>query len=145
MSSTTSISPAVLIVGAGPVGSVLALTLLKNGIPVRIIDKAGPQIGQKGAGIQPRTLEMHHFLGTLPDFLSVAQSMPPCTIYKIPGGTEILKTFELNPHEEPKPDTPYINPMVLGQYRQQSILHRHLKKYGCEVHQETRKILHSYM
>lgn len=23
--------------------------------------------------------------------------------------------------------------MVLGQYRQQSILHRHLKKYGCEV------------
>ncbi|KAJ4492013.1 FAD binding domain-containing protein [Lentinula edodes] len=133
MSSTTSISPAVLIVGAGPVGSVLALTLLKNGIPVRIIDKAGPQIGQKGAGIQPRTLEMHHFLGTLPDFLSVAQSMPPCTIYKIPGGTEILKTFELNPHEEPKPDTPYINPMVLGQYRQQSILHRHLKKYGCEV------------
>ncbi|KAJ3923576.1 FAD binding domain-containing protein [Lentinula edodes] len=133
MSSTTSISPAVLIVGAGPVGSVLALTLLKNGIPVRIIDKAGPQIGQKGAGIQPRTLEMHHFLGTLPDFLNVAQSMPPCTIYKIPGGTEILKTFELNPHEEPKPDTPYINPMVLGQYRQQSILHRHLKKYGCEV------------
>ncbi|GAV99129.1 protein [Lentinula edodes] len=133
MSSTTSISPAVLIVGAGPVGSVLALTLLKNRIPVRIIDKAGPQIGQKGAGIQPRTLEMHHFLGTLPDFLSVAQSMPPCTIYKIPGGTEILKTFELNPHEEPKPDTPYINPMVLGQYRQQSILHRHLKKYGCEV------------
>ncbi|KAJ3846283.1 FAD binding domain-containing protein [Lentinula lateritia] len=133
MSSTTSISPAVLIVGAGPVGSVLALTLLKNGIPVRIIDKTGPQIGQKGAGIQPRSLEMHHFLGTLPDFLSVAQSIPICTIYKIPGGTEILKTFELNPREEPTPDTPYINPMVLGQYRQQSILHRHLKKYGCEV------------
>ncbi|KAJ3862909.1 FAD binding domain-containing protein [Lentinula novae-zelandiae] len=142
MSSTTSISPAVLIVGAGPVGSVLALTLLKNGISVRIIDKAGPQIGQKGAGIQPRSLEMHHFLGTLPDFLSVAQSIPICTIYKIPGGTEILKTFELNPREEPKPDTPYINPMVLGQYRQQSILHRHLKKYGCEV--EFHTVLRSF-
>lgn len=44
-------------VGAGPVGSVLALTLLKNGIPVRIIDKAGPQIGQKGAGIQVGTVD----------------------------------------------------------------------------------------
>ncbi|GAV99130.1 protein [Lentinula edodes] len=131
--SPTSVSPSVLVVGAGPVGSVLALTLLKNGIPVRIIDKAGPQIGQKGAGIQPRSLEMHHFLGTLPDFLDVGKVLPPCAVYKIPGGTEILKTFEMIPYEEPRPDIPYINAVMLGQHRQQSILHRHLKKYGCEV------------
>ncbi|KAF8827023.1 hypothetical protein HHX47_DHR5000984 [Lentinula edodes] len=131
--SPTSVSPSVLVVGAGPVGSVLALTLLKNGIPVRIIDKAGPQIGQKGAGIQPRSLEMHHFLGTLPDFLDVGKVLPPCAVYKIPGGTEILKTFEMIPYEEPRPDIPYINAVMLGQHRQQSILHRHLEKYGCEV------------
>ncbi|KAJ3847350.1 FAD binding domain-containing protein [Lentinula lateritia] len=131
--SPTSVSPSVLVVGAGPVGSVLALTLLKNGIPVRIIDKAGPQIGQKGAGIQPRSLEMHHFLGTLPDFLDVGKALPPCTVYKIPGGTEILKTFELIPYEEPRPDIPYNNAVLLGQHRQQSILHRHLERYGCEV------------
>ncbi|KAJ4465907.1 FAD binding domain-containing protein [Lentinula lateritia] len=131
--SPTSVSPSVLVVGAGPVGSVLALTLLKNGIPVRIIDKAGPQIGQKGAGIQPRSLEMHHFLGTLPDFLDVGKALPPCTVYKLPGGTEILKTFEMIPYEEPRPDIPYINAVMLGQHRKQSILHRHLEKYGCEV------------
>ncbi|KAJ3923577.1 FAD binding domain-containing protein [Lentinula edodes] len=131
--SPTSVSPSVLVVGAGPVGSVLALTLLKNGIPVRIIDKAGPQIGQKGAGIQPRSLEMHHFLGTLPDFLDVGKVLPPCAVYKIPGGTEILKTFDMIPYEEPRPDIPYINAVMLGQHRQQSILHRHLEKYGCEV------------
>ncbi|KAJ3862910.1 hypothetical protein EV359DRAFT_65254 [Lentinula novae-zelandiae] len=128
--SPTSVSPSVLVVGAGPVGSVLALTLLKNGIPVRIIDKAGPQIGQKGAGIQPRSLEMHYFLGTLPDFLDVGKVLPPCTVYKLPGGTEILKTFEMIPYEEARPDIPYINAVMLGQHRQQSILHRHLEKYG---------------
>lgn len=38
--------------GAGPAGLVLALTLLKNGIPVRIIDKELTyHIGQRGAGI----------------------------------------------------------------------------------------------
>ncbi|KAJ3828081.1 FAD-binding monooxygenase [Lentinula raphanica] len=129
MSSTTS----VLIVGAGPVGSVLALTLLKNGIAVRIIDKTGPQVGQKGLGIQPRSLEMHHFLGTLPDILSIARVMPKCTIYKNPGGTEPLKTFQLDPLEEPTPELPYANALMLGQHRQQSIIHRHLQQYGCKI------------
>ncbi|KAJ3757896.1 FAD binding domain-containing protein [Lentinula raphanica] len=129
MSSTTS----VLIVGAGPVGTVLALTLLKNGIAVRIIDKTGPQVGQKGLGIQPRSLEMHHFLGTLPDILSIARVMPKCTIYKNPGGTEPLKTFQLDPLEEPTPELPYANALMLGQHRQQSIIHRHLQQYGCKI------------
>ncbi|KAJ4479299.1 FAD binding domain-containing protein [Lentinula aciculospora] len=131
--SSTSVTPSVLIVGAGPAGSVLALTLLKNGIPVRIVDKEGPQIGQKGLGVQPRSLEMHHFLGTLPDFLSIARRLPVCNIYKTPGGTEILKTIEIDPFEEPTPDSPYINSLMLGQHRQQSILHRHLEKYGCKA------------
>lgn len=40
-------------VGAGPTGLTLALTLLKNGIPVRIIDKAAKyHQEQRGAGIQ---------------------------------------------------------------------------------------------
>jgi cation diffusion facilitator CzcD-associated flavoprotein CzcO len=35
--------PSVLIVGAGPIGLVLALWLTKQGVPVRIVDKAaGP-------------------------------------------------------------------------------------------------------
>ncbi|KAJ3722577.1 FAD binding domain-containing protein [Lentinula raphanica] len=150
--STTTTATSVLIVGAGPVGSVLALTLLKNGIPVRLIDKTGPQVGQKGLGIQvcattaqhasfshtdqgiqPRSLEMHHFLGTLPDILSVAKRAPLCTIYKTPGGTEVLKTFEFEPHEEPTPDLPYLDVLMLGQHRQQSIIHRHLQQHGCKI------------
>ena len=39
--------------GAGPTGLTLALALLKNGVPVRIIDKMPePRVGQKGNGLQ---------------------------------------------------------------------------------------------
>ncbi|EEB99794.1 hypothetical protein MPER_00434, partial [Moniliophthora perniciosa FA553] len=63
-----SIEPAVLIVGAGPSGLALALLLLRNNIPVRIIDKRSNfNVGQRGAGFQPRTLELYKLLGILPE------------------------------------------------------------------------------
>ncbi|KAG0702502.1 hypothetical protein DFH29DRAFT_875154 [Suillus ampliporus] len=50
--------PPVLVVGAGLVGLVTALTLLQDGISVRIIDKGpNPRIGQRGAGISPRSIQ----------------------------------------------------------------------------------------
>ncbi|EEB99765.1 hypothetical protein MPER_00475, partial [Moniliophthora perniciosa FA553] len=40
-------------VGAGPSGLALALSLLRNGVPVRIINKQLKHgVGQRGAGIQ---------------------------------------------------------------------------------------------
>ena len=42
-------------VGAGPAGLVLALSLLQNGVPVRIIDRLPKHpVGQRGSGIQVR-------------------------------------------------------------------------------------------
>ena len=74
-------------VGSGPSGLVAALTLAKNGIPVRIIEKESLRFpGERGAGVmvselwtgvhvfstfpilQPRTLELHKILGTLPEY-----------------------------------------------------------------------------
>jgi ribulose 1,5-bisphosphate synthetase/thiazole synthase len=44
-------------VGAGPAGLVLALSLLQNGVPVRIIDKLPKfPVGQRGSGIQVRSV-----------------------------------------------------------------------------------------
>jgi 2-polyprenyl-6-methoxyphenol hydroxylase-like FAD-dependent oxidoreductase len=45
--------PSVLIVGAGPTGLVLALWLTKQGVPVRIVDKAA------GPGTTSRALAVH--------------------------------------------------------------------------------------
>jgi hypothetical protein len=50
---TSSTPSKVLIVGAGPAGLIAALSLTKNGIPVRIIDQSLEyQSGTRGPGLQ---------------------------------------------------------------------------------------------
>jgi 2-polyprenyl-6-methoxyphenol hydroxylase-like FAD-dependent oxidoreductase len=54
----------VLVVGAGPTGLVLALWLTKQGVPVRIIDKAeGPGETSRAIAVQVRTLEFYQQFG----------------------------------------------------------------------------------
>ncbi|PCH36619.1 monooxygenase [Wolfiporia cocos MD-104 SS10] len=124
----------VLIAGAGPAGLVLALTLIKNGISVRIIDKEYKYcVGQRGAGIMPRSLELYNFLGILPDIQTKALLPPEIKVYKLPGGKEVLKTFRVDAPLDPTPSIPYINVYVLGQSHVESILRSHLAQYGCHV------------
>lgn len=57
-------SKRVLIVGAGPVGMVVALGLSKKGIPVTVFDyEAGPVRDQRAASLHPSTLELLEPLG----------------------------------------------------------------------------------
>ncbi|TFK48063.1 hypothetical protein OE88DRAFT_1714275 [Heliocybe sulcata] len=124
----------ILIVGAGPSGLVLALTLAQNGIPVRIIDKVpDPPKGQRGAGIMPRTLEIYEFLGVLPDILKVAFMLPPIAQYELPGGTKATKIFDMVTMYDPNPDRPYLRAITLGQEAVTRILRSHLAEYGYEV------------
>ncbi|TFY50244.1 hypothetical protein EVG20_g11633, partial [Dentipellis fragilis] len=51
----TALSP-ILVVGSGPAGLIAALTLRKNNVPVRIIERLEQfNAGVRGPGIQPRT------------------------------------------------------------------------------------------
>jgi 2-polyprenyl-6-methoxyphenol hydroxylase-like FAD-dependent oxidoreductase len=53
----------VLIVGAGPTGLVLALWLIRQGVQVRLIDKAaGPGTTSRALAVQARTLELYRQL-----------------------------------------------------------------------------------
>ncbi|KAF8185711.1 FAD binding domain-containing protein [Pholiota molesta] len=127
-------SPKVLIVGAGPSGLILALTLRRNGIPVRVIEKTTEhRKGQRGAGILPRSLEVFSFLGLLPQVTSRSTDIPMLRMYKMPEGHEILSEFRMAPMLDPTPSTPYINPQVLGQDNLDKILRAELSKTGCEV------------
>lgn len=55
---------AVLIVGAGPTGLVLALVLARMGVAVRVVDrKPGPSRESRALGVQARTLELYRALG----------------------------------------------------------------------------------
>ncbi|KAL4266482.1 Rifampicin monooxygenase-like protein [Pleurotus pulmonarius] len=127
-------SPSILVVGAGPVGLVLALSLAKQGVNVRIIEKEPkPNVGQRGAAIQPRTLEMHHFLGVLPDILEIASPAPLMRAY--PVGTPIpSKTFDiLRKNVDPSDPFPITKMMVLGSDRQSEILTSHLRKHEVTI------------
>ncbi|KAK0202471.1 FAD binding domain-containing protein [Desarmillaria ectypa] len=92
------------------------------------------QIGQRGAGIQPRILELLKFLGVLPDILKKGGLAPPM-IHYLPGGE--TKTAEVIAYMENTPDRPYINPIVIGQDVQEEILREHLARYGVEVELST--------
>ena len=102
-------------VGSGPSGLVLALSLAKNDIPVRVIEKnSGYHVGQRGSGLHPRTLELYGFLGVLPDITKNSIRLLPRCIYEMPEGREPSRIFDLAPHEEPTPFIPYV--CTLPQY-----------------------------
>ncbi|KAI0726815.1 monooxygenase [Fomitopsis betulina] len=75
-------------VGAGPAGLVAALTLRKNGIP-------------------SRSQDLYRSLGVLDEILAEAKSVALMRMYKLPGGTEPLVTFSIDPHVEPTPSRPH--------------------------------------
>jgi 2-polyprenyl-6-methoxyphenol hydroxylase-like FAD-dependent oxidoreductase len=64
MTSHAHAPPQVLIVGAGPTGLVLALSLARRGVAVRIIDQAsGPGQTSRAMVVHARTLEFYRQLG----------------------------------------------------------------------------------
>ncbi|EMD32550.1 hypothetical protein CERSUDRAFT_118602 [Gelatoporia subvermispora B] len=132
--STTNITTPVLIAGAGPAGLALALTLLNNGISVRLIDKdLEYHAGQRAIGTSPRTQELWNLLGVLPDIKAVCVRPKPICVYKMPGGREVLKEFTMKAETEPAPSIPYWHTVGLGQEHTQSILRSHLANFDCHV------------
>ena len=57
-------SPEVLVVGAGPTGLALALSLVRAGVAVRVVDRRpGPAGESRALDVQARTLELYRALG----------------------------------------------------------------------------------
>ncbi|KAG0695595.1 FAD binding domain-containing protein [Suillus ampliporus] len=124
--------PPVLVVGAGPAGLVAALTLLQNGIPVRIIERdINHRIGQRGPGIWPRSLELFNFLD-VPEVNNLGKSFPLIRSYKL-GETEHSHVESMILHTESTPAIPFNVPKMLGQQLLDVILRRHLDKFSCSI------------
>ncbi|KAF5336694.1 hypothetical protein D9758_015682 [Tetrapyrgos nigripes] len=103
----------VLIVGAGPSGLVLALTLLRN-------------------NVSSRTLEVYKFLGILPNILDASGPTPQIEQW-VTGGKEPVRKME-KPVIENTAARPYNHPVMLGQNRHEDILRTTLEnEYGCKV------------
>ncbi|KAJ7580192.1 FAD binding domain-containing protein [Mycena floridula] len=134
----TPSSSSVLIVGAGPAGLCLALSLVQNSISVRIIDKLQTyRIGRKGMGVQPRTLELHKFLGTLDEVLKKGAPTSLLWTYDPLDGTKIVKTTQAIPVDEVTPSCPYPNLLCIGQDHHEAIFRSRLEALGVFVELST--------
>ncbi|MEN0074848.1 MAG: FAD-dependent monooxygenase [Paracraurococcus sp.] len=79
--------PDILIAGAGPTGLVLALSLARQGIACRIVDKAaGPGRASRAMVVQARTLELYRPLGLAEAV--IAAGIPVETVHMLEEGEE---------------------------------------------------------
>ncbi|KAL0953956.1 hypothetical protein HGRIS_005117 [Hohenbuehelia grisea] len=127
-------SPSVLIVGAGPTGLVLGLSLAKNGLSIRIIDKAPEWTpGSRGSALMPRSLEAHHFLGTYEDIARSGLSTGSIVkrMYTV-GSTHENHTAPFE-SADASDATPIVDGILIGQDTQTKLLRSHLAKHGVHV------------
>jgi 3-(3-hydroxy-phenyl)propionate hydroxylase len=86
----------VIVVGAGPVGAVTALALVKKGIPVTLIEaEAEPPEDQRAATIHPPTLEMLADLG-LKDEAFAGGLLSPIFHFRDRVTGELVAVFDLS-------------------------------------------------
>ncbi|EJC99075.1 uncharacterized protein FOMMEDRAFT_23412 [Fomitiporia mediterranea MF3/22] len=127
-------SPKVLIVGSGPAGLTLALSLLKNGVPVRIIEKDTQyHRGTRGNGITPRTLEIEHFLGVGDEVREKGAPPPTIHIFDANDPYHIIQSAKMMADIEPTPAFPITRAVLLGQSHHQAILRKHIEGLGGKV------------
>ncbi|ETW78092.1 hypothetical protein HETIRDRAFT_325575, partial [Heterobasidion irregulare TC 32-1] len=119
-------------VGGGPAGLIAALTLRRNDIPIRIIDRrdAFPE-AIRGTSIQPRTLEILESLGVLDDVMSI--STPPYMMAVHGVGKEILQEIKWADEVDESPGIPYVGPINLHQSMFENVLRKNLEKLGTKV------------
>lgn len=116
----------VLIIGAGPTGLMMASELARYGMQCRIIDKSqDPSDKSKALAIQPRTMEIFHFLGIDSEFLQKGHKIK---------ALNIMSNRSAIGHVDFKPlDSPFPFILSLPQSVTEEILTRHLMSFGLEI------------
>ncbi|HVV45518.1 MAG TPA: FAD-dependent monooxygenase [Bryobacteraceae bacterium] len=111
---------AVLIAGAGPTGLTLACDLARRGVNFRIIDKSPEYFrGSKAKGLQPRSLEVMHFLGIADRIIARGRFHLPMRNYENGAVTLDRDMWEAF---QPTPEIPYGSPLMIAQWRVEETL-----------------------
>jgi 2-polyprenyl-6-methoxyphenol hydroxylase-like FAD-dependent oxidoreductase len=120
----------VLVIGAGPTGTALAIDLARRGCAIRIIDKAPHAFdGSRAKGLQPRTLEVLDDLDALDDVLAGGSAYPLLGIHIGP----LTIPWRMFSVREPTADVPFPNTWLIPQYRTDRALHARLIGLGHTV------------
>ena len=117
----------VLVVGAGPTGTALAVDLARRGLNIRIIEKAPHAFdGSRAKGLQPRTLEVLDDLGALNDVVAGGSDYPLLGIHLGP----VTLPWRMIRRSRPTDDVPYPNTWLIPQFRTDRALHDRLTVLG---------------
>lgn len=124
-----SISPDVLIVGAGPTGLLLANQLARRGLRPLLIDRnPGPALQTRALGVQARTLEIYSYLGLAERAIALGHRASAANMWvdshvaaRIPLG-DIGR--DLSPY-------PFL--LILGQDDNERLLREALVTHGLDV------------
>ena len=125
--------PSVLVVGAGPTGLALALWLTKQGVPVRIIDKAAePGTTSRALAVHARTLELYEQLDLAEPVVAKGYTVPGARLWL--GGREAARV----PFEQIASDlTPYGFLHIFPQDEHERLLIERLQDLGVQVERPT--------
>lgn len=117
----------VLIVGAGPTGLSLAITLRRYGVPVRIIDRAmQPSSVSKALAIWSASLEAMQGMGVIDDFLRDGARLNALCIG---DGSRQLARMEVGEGI----DSPFPFPLLIPQSETERLLNARLSALGVTV------------
>ena len=119
-------TPAVVIVGAGPVGLVAACELAHRGVPVRIIDKlVKPTVESRAIAVHPRSCDMLDRMGVLDDL--IATGVKSTGMYLFAGRKKMFRV----PLEGV--DSPFPYTLVTAQTETERVLTEHLTALGVTI------------
>ncbi len=119
----------VLIAGAGPTGLVLALWLARNGVRVRIVDKAlEPGTTSRALAVQARTLEFYRQLGIADSVVARGLQMQAVNFWVRGRKTAHLPVGEIGKGVSP---FPYV--LIFPQDQHEKLLIEHLEAAGVEI------------
>lgn len=120
----------VLIAGAGPSGSALAIDLVRRGLDVRIVDKAPHSFeGSRAKGLQPRTLEVLDDLGVLSAVLDHGSLYPKLGLHL----GRVVVPWSMMKNRAATADVPYPNTWLIPQFATDAALHARLVELGGKV------------
>ncbi|WP_327232978.1 FAD-dependent monooxygenase [Streptomyces sp. NBC_01317] len=120
----------VLIVGAGPTGTALAIDLARRGHSLRVIDKSPHAFdGSRAKGIQPRSLEVLEDLGALDDILAGGSGFPLLGVHLGP----VTVPWRMVRNARAGVDVPYPSTWLIPQFRTDRALRARLESLGRRV------------
>jgi 2-polyprenyl-6-methoxyphenol hydroxylase-like FAD-dependent oxidoreductase len=120
----------VVIAGAGPTGSALAIDLTRRGLKVRLLERGRQAFGgSRAKGVQPRSLEVLHDLGVLDEIVAGGSLYPKLGVHLGP----FTIPWRMFADSDPSDGVPYPNTWLIPQFRIDRALHVRLQELGGAV------------